>query len=130
MADAPDSLVTHLDRVRLSVPAGPAFAGALRLLLGGLGSTAGLSYDALDELQLAVAALVANRTLAGDSLLVEADLDTGALALAVGPFVPADDPDGRRVLERLVRRAGVSSRDDGEWIELAAGDPRDGDPDW
>ena len=88
MGDAPEILVAHADRVRLSVPAGPSFRGALRLLLGGLGNSSGLSYDEVNELQLAVEALIASRTLAGDSLLVEADLDDGAMSLAVGPFVP------------------------------------------
>jgi hypothetical protein len=126
MADAPDTLVAQVDRVRLSVPTSPSFRGALRLLLGGLGSGAGLSYDHVNELQLAVEALAAHRELAGKSLLVEADLEAGAIVLAVGPFVPADDPAGRRVLDRLVRRARTSSREDGEWIELAAGGPEPG----
>ena len=130
MGDAPEILVAHADRVRLSVPAGPSFRGALRLLLGGLGNSSGLSYDEVNELQLAVEALIASRTLAGDSLLVEADLDDGAMSLAVGPFVPGDDPGGRRVLDRLVRRARAQSRDDGEWIELAAGVPAEGVPAW
>jgi hypothetical protein len=133
MADAPDTLVAHLDRVRLSVPAGPSFRGALRLLLGGLGSNSGLSYEQVNELQLAVEALIAHREVAGESVLVEADLDAGALVVAVGPFVPGDDPAGRRVLDRLVQRARSSSRHDGEWIELAAGHPaaaREGEPAW
>ncbi len=131
MGDAPETLVAHADRVRLSVPAGPSFRGALRLLLGGLGNSSGLSYDDVNELQLAVEALVASRTLAGESVLVEADLDDGAVSLAVGPFVPGDDdPGGRRVLDRLVRRARAQSRDDGDWIELVSGVPAEGVPAW
>jgi hypothetical protein len=123
MAQVPGTLVTHVDRVLLSVPADPAYRVALRLLLGGLGSRSQLSYEQVNELQLAVEALLAHRTVAGDSLMIEADLDARTVELTVGPFVPEDDPGGRRVLERLVRKAQMVLLDDGgEWVELATGD--------
>jgi hypothetical protein len=123
MAQAPPgTLVAHLDRVLLSIPADPAYRPALRLLLGGLGNEAQLSYEQVNELQLAVEALLAHRTVAGDKLIIEADVDAGSVELSVGPFVPEDDPGGRRVLDRLVRRARIVLHDDGgEWVELAAG---------
>jgi hypothetical protein len=123
MVLVPGTLVSHVDRVLLSVPADPAYGAALRLLLGGLGSQAQLSYEQVNELQLAVEALLAHRTVAGDSLMIEADLDARAVELTVGPFVPEDDPGGRRVLERLVRKAQMVLTDDGgEWVELATGE--------
>jgi hypothetical protein len=123
MAQVPGTLVTNVDRVLLSVPADPAYRAALRMLVGGLGSRSQLSYEQVNELQLAVEALLAHRTVAGDSLMIEADLDASTVELTVGPFVPEDDPGGRRVLERLVRRAQMVLTDDGgEWVELAAGD--------
>jgi len=129
MAQVPGTLVTHVDRVLLSVPADPAYRAALRLLLGGLGSQSQLSYEQVNELQLAVEALLAHRTVAGESLLIEADLDSTTVELTVGPFVPEDDPGGRRVLERLVRRAQIVLHDDGgEWVELAAGERAEDEP--
>ena len=129
MAQVPGTLVAHADRVLLSVPADPSFRPALRLLLGGLGSRSQLSYEQVNELQLAVEALVAHREVAGDSLLIEADVELGALELSIGAFVPEDDPGGRRVLERLVRRARIVLVDDsGEWVELLAGDRIEGEP--
>jgi len=72
MAQAPPgTLVAHLDRVLLSIPADPAYRSALRLLLGGLGNEAQLSYEQVNELQLAVEALLAHRTVAGDKLIIE-----------------------------------------------------------
>jgi hypothetical protein len=123
MAQVPGTLVTSVDRVLLSVPADPAYGAALRMLLGGLGSQSQLPYEQVNELQLAVEALLAHRTVAGDSLMIEADLDARTIELAVGPFVPEDDPGGRRVLERLVRKAEIVLLDDGgEWVQLSAGD--------
>jgi hypothetical protein len=124
MAQAPPgTLVAHVDRVLLSVPADSAYRPALRLLLGGLGSGARLSYEQVNELQLAVEALLAHRTVANDKLTIEADVDAGAVELSVGPFVPEDDPGSRLVLARLVRRARIVLHDDGgEWVELATGE--------
>ena len=129
MAQVPGTLVAHVDRVLLSVPADPAYRAALRMLLGGLGSQSRLSYEQVNELQLAVEALLAHRTVAGDSLMIEADLDAHTVELTVGPFVPEDDPGGRRVLERLVRKAQMVLLDDGgEWVELATGEPGEDEP--
>ncbi len=111
-----------MDRVTLSVPAEPAFHGTLRLVVGGLGTRSQLSYEEVNELQLAVESLVARRAPVGERISVEASLDADAVALALGPFVPDEDAGGRRVLERLVRNARVVRRPDGgEWVELRAG---------
>jgi len=123
MTEAPVS-VEALGRVQLSVPRDPAFRTALRLLVGGLGSRSALSYDQVDELQLAVDAVLAHRTVAGDSLLVKADVDGEGLSLTLGRFLPEDDPGGLRVLERLVGRVRVVRAEEGdEWIELQVGHP-------
>jgi hypothetical protein len=123
MTEAPVS-VEALGRVRVSVPRDPAFRTALRLLVGGIGSRSELSYDQVDELQLAVDAVLAHRTVAGDSLQVKANLDGDGLSLVLGSFVPEDDPGGLRVLERLVGRVRVLRSDHGdEWIELQVGRP-------
>ena len=124
MTNTPAPVAAPVDSVTLSVPTGRAFRHALRLLVAGLGSSSQLSYEELDELQLAVESLLAHRVVAADSLRVEADLDESSLSLALGPFLSADDPGGRRVFEQLVRRARVVRREDGsEWVELGAGVP-------
>ena len=88
-------------------------------------------YEQVNELQLAVEALLAHRTVAGESLMIEADLDATTVELTVGPFVPEDDPGGRRVLERLVRKAQMVLLDDGgEWVELATGERLENESGW
>lgn len=115
-------LAVDMDRVTLSVPADPAFHGALRLVVGGIGSRSNLSYEQVNELQLAVEALVAHRSVAGEAVHVEAGIDGSVVTVVVGPFEPDEDTAGRRVVDRLVRRVGVVHRDDGgDWIELETG---------
>ncbi len=122
--DSPATLGLRMDRVTLSVPADAAFGTTLRLVVGGLGSRTRLSIEQVDELQLAVEAVVAQRAAAGASVRLEADVDGSELVLRLGPFVPDADQPARRVLAQLVQRVGVVTRDGSEWIELSvAGRP-------
>ena len=98
MSQALVTLGLHMDRVTLSVPAEPAFRGTVRLVVGGIGSGARLTFEQVNELQLAVESLLAHRRVAGDVVLVEADLAANTLSLALGPFLPEDDPAGSRVV--------------------------------
>jgi hypothetical protein len=116
------TLASRMDHISLRVPADPAFHGTLRLVVGGVGSRLRLPYEQVNELQLAVETLVTNRAAAGAELVLEMELDGAAAALLVGPFAPAADAGGQRVLERLVRTARVVDREDGcEWVELEVG---------
>ncbi len=111
-----------MDRVTLSVPSEPAFYGTLRLVIGGIASRCDLPYDQMNELQLAVEALVSHRSPGGDTIVIEAAVEERAVSVAIGPFVPENDSGGWRVVERLVASARVVGRDDGtEWVELVAG---------
>jgi hypothetical protein len=125
MLPATRLVATPTDHVRLSIPADRRFRLTLRLLLGGIGSRSQLSYEELDELQLAVETVIADRTIAGDALHVEAELDPSSVLIALGPFAPEGRPGRRVVVEQLVRRARVVRRSDGDtagdWVELVAG---------
>jgi hypothetical protein len=123
---APVAIEGRIGRVTISLPADLVFRGALRLLVGGIGSRSQLTYEQIDELQLAVEAAVALRTVAAETLVVEADLAGNTLVLVLGPFLHEDDAAERPLLDRLVRRATVTHREDGaEWIVLDVGG-RDG----
>ncbi len=125
--DSPATLGVRMDRVTLSVPADAAFGTTLRLVVGGLGSRTHLSIEQVDELQLAVEAVVAQRAAAEGSVCLEADVDGSELVLRLGPFVPDADQPARRVLAQLVQRVGVVTREGDEWIELSvAGRPAEG----
>ena len=124
MGQALVTLAVRMDRVRLSVPAEPAFHGALRLVVGGIGSRVRLTYEQVTELQLAIESLVAHRQPLGAVLEIDAEIDERSVSLRLGPFVPEEDQAGRRVTERLVSAARTCEDDGGQWVELDAGATR------
>jgi hypothetical protein len=107
-----------MDRVTLTAPAEDDFHTLVRLVVGGIGSRSQLSYEQTSELQLAVEALVANRSTTGGTVLVEADIEGPSVTLLVGPFETKDDAAARRAIERLVDEVRLVQRDQGEWVEL------------
>ncbi len=114
------TLGVRMDRIRLSVPPGREFHGTLRLVVGGIGARSRLTYEQVNELQLAVESLVAHRRANGDAVVVQAGVDERGVFLLVGPFEPEDDPAGLRVAERLVDSVGVVTLEDGQWLELSS----------
>jgi hypothetical protein len=114
----PARLADDVDRIRVSVPPDPSFRAVLRLVLGGIGGRSHLSYDQVDELQLALNALFARRQVVGDAAVVEAEVSGGSVVALVGPFTVDADAVARRVLESLVDEVRMVQRDDAEWVEL------------
>ena len=108
-----------MDRIVITVPAGRPFRGVLRLVVGGIGSRCGLSFDHVDELQLAIDSLLDHRDPAQDTVQLDASVGDAELVVVVGPFVSGDDGDGRRVTSALVDRTRTIDRAGFEWIELS-----------
>lgn len=113
------TLATTMEHVAVTVPAGEAFRGVIRLVVGGIGSRCGLSFDHVDELQLAVDALLDHREAADEMVELDAAVGDDELVLVIGPFLRVDDTAGQRVTTALVDRARVIDRDGHEWVELA-----------
>jgi len=107
-----------MDRVTLSAPAEDDFHTLLRLVVGGIGSRSRLSYEQTSELQLAVEALVANRSTTTGTVVLEAGIEGPSVTVLIGPFASADDTAARRALEKLVDEIRLVEADGGEWIEL------------
>jgi hypothetical protein len=114
------------DEIRLIIPAEEDFRPIAHLVTGGLASRLDLTYDDLEDLQLAVEAVVALRDDA-DELAVVLSSDDGVLRAAIGPFpaesVQVDESedgglDLGRVLETVCDTHEVELRDDGAWVEL------------
>lgn len=105
------------DIISLTLPADPRFATVARIVVGGLAARLNLSYESLDDLQLAVETLLAEEDLlAGDSVTLDLDVGEGSLAIAIGPIdVPAarasldggEDLSLRVVLDAVVDEAVV-----------------------
>jgi hypothetical protein len=110
-----------MDTITLTVPAERRFLGVVNLVLGGLGSRLDLSFERVDDLQLAVDSVLAH----GDpspsgTLTVEVDVEEGRLIVRAGPLVDggATDDGLKRVLVTLVSSAWPLDREGREWIQL------------
>jgi hypothetical protein len=114
------------DEIRLVIPAEEEFRPIAHLVTGGLALRLDLTYDVLEDLQVAIEALLALRDDAGE-LVVVLSTEDGVLRASVGPFdaeaVHVDElADGgldlRRVLETVCDAHAVEERDDGTWVEV------------
>lgn len=114
------------EEIRLVIPAEEDFRPIAHLVTGGLASRLDLTYDDLEDLQLAVESVLALREDEDDLVIVLSAVD-GVLHAALGPF-PADTVDAddagqaglglHRVLETVCDTHKVGMRDDGAWVEL------------
>jgi len=114
------------DEIRLVIPAEEDFRPIAHLVTGGLASRLDVTFDDLEDLQVAVETVLALRDDDGDLTLVLSATD-GVLRASLGPFpaeaVHAEEPpagslDLARVLETVCDAHEVEQRDDGAWIEL------------
>ena len=115
------------DEIRLVIPAEEDFRPIAHLVTGGLASRHELTFDDLEDLQVAVEAVLALRDDDGELTVVLAAAD-GVLHASLGPFAPdvlqAEETgnggglDLQRVLETVCDTHEVELRDDGAWLEL------------
>lgn len=92
------------DMIRLTVPAGAAHREVASLVLGGVGTRADLSFERMDDLQLAVLSLL--DAAEGSDVTVEVSVDDSSVSASVGPL--RDDVDADAGLERVVGRLADS----------------------
>ena len=113
------------DEIRLVIPAEEDFRPIAHLVTGGLAMRLDVTYDDLEDLQVAIEALLALRDDA-DELVVALSAHDDVLHAALGPFAPetlqsGDSDSGidlRRVLDTVCDTHEVEERDDGAWVEL------------
>jgi hypothetical protein len=117
--------------IELRIPNERPFHGVARLVVGGLAARHNLSYEALEDLQLAlVSVLEGDAYSTAAEIRVELEVTDEAIAMAIGPLngeaVRADleqSSDGDlglgRLLGTLVEDAGVEAREDGDWLRLS-----------
>ena len=119
------------DTIELVLPASEDFHHIARLVVGGLAARLELTYEQLEDLEVALDAVLRCRDDDGD-VSVSLAVDGHTVRTTVGPFgaeALADlDGDGselglRRVLETVADDVQVEQRDGGSWIELTKGPP-------
>jgi anti-sigma regulatory factor (Ser/Thr protein kinase) len=114
------------DEITLVLPAQEDFRPIVHLVVGGLAVRLDLTMDALEDLQVALDALLARRDDDGD-VNVRVVFDDQAMRATVGPLPSAVledfERDGnelglRRVLETVCDTFEVEERNGGAWVEL------------
>jgi anti-sigma regulatory factor (Ser/Thr protein kinase) len=116
--------------IKLSIPHDPPYHGVARLVVGGLAARLDVSYEQLEDLQLALASVLEDgRYVRDEQVNVELEMDDGVLSMVVGPMDGRllradleDDSEERiglgRLLDTVVENVGVEERPDGEWLRL------------
>jgi hypothetical protein len=106
------------DQITLTIPTEARLRGVATLVLGGIGSRLDLSYERMDDLQLAVLSLL---DAGGDGhVTMEVDADAAGVSVALGPLVDGSGADDglARVVGRLVDSVEPVRRDGQEWVTL------------
>jgi hypothetical protein len=114
------------DEITLVFPAQEDFHPVAHLVVGGLAARLDLTYEQLEDLQVAVDALLGCRDDEGDvSVIVTVEADT--VRTTVGPFATqalaelerdSSELSLRRVLETVTDSVQVEERDGGAWVAL------------
>jgi hypothetical protein len=120
--------VTAAD-IRLKIPHEKPYHGIARLVVGGLAARLDLSYEHLDDLQLALGTVLENEGYSRSAeVTVELRVRDDGVEMAIGPLhapeVQTDlEKDGdvlglRRLLSTVVERVELEQRPDGGWLRL------------
>jgi anti-sigma regulatory factor (Ser/Thr protein kinase) len=113
------------DEITLTLPRAPEFQRVAHLVLGGLAVRLNLTIENLEDLQLALDAILVRMDPNNGNVTVQMSLRDGELETRIGPLTPAlldeieRETDGeelgvRRVLDSTVDDVHV----DGEWVRL------------
>jgi len=106
------------DTILLTIPTSQQLLSVATLVLGGVGSRLHLSYERVDDLQLAALSTLAASDAGTVTLEINARDDE--LTVGIGPLSDGSGADTglRRVLDRLVDDVDTVTRDGREWVTL------------
>ena len=114
------------DEICLTLPADEAFHTVAHLVLGGLAARLNLSFENLEDLELALDALL-ERPSDGREVTVRVLVEDGKLRTIVGPFVAvraelqeggADSLNLGRILSAVCDSVEIEDRDGSQWVVL------------
>jgi hypothetical protein len=106
------------DTILLTIPTSRQLLGVATLVLGGVGSRLHLSYERVDDLQLAALSTLAASD--GETVTLAINARDDELTVGIGPLSDGSGADAglRRVLDRLVDGVETVTRDGHEWVTL------------
>ena len=114
------------DEISLTLPADEAFRRVAHLVVGGLAVRLNLTYESLEDLELALDALL-ERTRDDQDVTLRVRMNDGELHTIVGPFasvrnelerVDNDDLNLSRILGAVCDSVDISDRDGSQWVQL------------
>ena len=115
------------DEIQLTLPAQEDFRHVAHLVVGGIAARRELTYEDLEDLQVAFDAVLGCRE-DEDDVVVSLRVDDGQLHASIGPFTPdalalLDQDNGglplRRVLDTVCDEVEVNARDGGSWVDFS-----------
>jgi len=114
------------DEIRLTLPAQEDFHPVAHLVVGGLAARRDVTFEDLEDLQVAFDALLGCRDDEGE-ITIRLCVEDGEVRADVGPFSAdalaqldrgAGDLQLRRVLDTVSDSVVIEERDGGSWVEL------------
>jgi len=125
------------DRITLTLPRERPFFGVANLVVGGLAVRLDLSYEELEDLQVALTELLEHHR-ADDQVTLAVSVRDGEIEALLGPFddnvadelqrEPGEQVGLRRVLDAVVDGVEVTDRDGAPWVVLRKSVNRNGSP--
>jgi hypothetical protein len=118
------------DAITLSIPQDRPFHGVARLVVGGLAARLDLSYEHLEDLQLALASVLeTDDYFAGRSVTVRLVVGSDSVGMVIGPvnarlredLESGSEQDGiplRRLLGTLVDEVDLEGENGSDWLRL------------
>ena len=118
------------DAITLSIPHAKPYHGVARLVVGGLAARLELSYEHLEDLQLALeSVLERDGYVAGKEVSVRLVVGEDSVIMTIGPLDPSElradlereSDDGislSRLLSTLVEEVTLEDVDGGHWLRL------------
>ena len=119
------------DAITLTIPHDRPFYGVARLVVGGIAARLDLSFEHLEDLQLALESLLDNDAYAvGESVTVELVVGEDAVQMSLGPVAgsalradlagesEADEIGLARLLGAVVEGVAVEEREAAEWVRF------------
>jgi hypothetical protein len=116
------------DEITLTLPRQKPFYRIAHLVLGGLGVRLDLTFEYLEDLQLALAGLLERQN--GDhDVTLSVHIDDGKIRVAIGPFAgdelrrelerdSGDELSLGRLLDTVVDEVQTDEREGGVWVEV------------
>jgi len=118
------------DTITLSIPHAQPFHGVARLVVGGLAARLDLSYEHLEDLQLALASVLErDGYISGGEVTVRLDVGPSSIGMLIGPLDPNElradlEREGEegvslsRLLDTLVDEMALEEGEGGHWLRL------------